>query len=128
MTWQHQREIVFTWERETFHGFICSWIALNAAMSARYAVGGDRAKIRLLAEELEPLWGGWLAEDAVLRDAAAELAAASPIYDERRGERPSSRWWSARAAPCQSSWVSTRCATTSSTDQSGSGTFATIVS
>lgn len=97
MTWQHQREIVFTWfdrgeqERETFHGFICSWIALNAAMSARYAVGGDRAKIRLLAEELEPLWGGWLAEDAVLRDAAAELAAASPIYEERRGERPSSR-------------------------------------
>lgn len=53
MTWQHQREIVFTWfdrgaqERETFQGFICSWIALNAVVSARYAVGGDRAKVRL---------------------------------------------------------------------------------
>jgi hypothetical protein len=61
MTCQHQREIVFTWfdrgeqERESFHGFICSWIALNAALSARYAVGGDRAKVRLLAQELEPL-------------------------------------------------------------------------
>jgi hypothetical protein len=97
MTWQHQREIVFTWfdrgeqERETFHAFICSWIALNAALSARFAVGGDRAKIQLLAKELEPLWDGWLTEDAVLRDAAAVLAGASPIYDERRGERPSSR-------------------------------------
>jgi hypothetical protein len=97
MTWQHQREIVFTWfdrgeqERETFQGFICSWIALNAALSARYAVEGDRAKVRLLAKELEPLWGGWLVEDAVLRDAAAELADASPIYDEPRREGPSSQ-------------------------------------
>jgi hypothetical protein len=61
MTCQHQREIVFTsfdrgeQGRETFHGFICSWVALNAALSARYAVGGDRAKVRLLARELEPL-------------------------------------------------------------------------
>jgi hypothetical protein len=104
MTWQHQREIVFTWfdrgeqERETFHGFICSWIALNAALSARYAVGGDRAKVRLLAQELEPLWRGWLAEDAVLRDAAVEIAEASPIYDEPQRDGPSSQAVSAESA------------------------------
>jgi hypothetical protein len=88
MTWQHQREIVFTWfdrgghERETFHGFICSWIAFNAALSARYAVRGDRAKVQHLAEELEPLWAAWLARDAELRGAAIELADASPIFEE----------------------------------------------
>jgi hypothetical protein len=104
MTWQHQREIVFTWfdrgeqERETFHGFICSWIALNAALSARYTVGGDRAKVRLFAEELEPLWQRWLAEDAVLREAAVELAEASPIYDEPQRDGPSSHTVSAESA------------------------------
>jgi hypothetical protein len=97
MTWQHQREIVFTWfdrgeqERETFHGFICGWIALNAALSARYAVRGDRAKVLLLADELEPLWRGWLVEDAALREAATELADASPIYDEPRSDGPPSQ-------------------------------------
>jgi hypothetical protein len=97
MTWQHQREIVFTWfdrgeqEPETFHSFICGWIALNAALSARYSVRGDRAKVRLFAQELEPLWPGWIAEDPTLHEAAAELADASPIYDEPRGDGPVSQ-------------------------------------
>jgi hypothetical protein len=74
-----------------FPGLYLQRIALNAAVSARYAVGGDRAKVRLLAEELEPLWGGWLAGDAELREATAELADTSPIYDEPPGEGRSSQ-------------------------------------
>jgi hypothetical protein len=93
MTWPQQREIVFTWfdrgaqERESFQRFVCNWIALNAALSARYRVRGDRAKVQLLGEELEPLWAGWVAEDRELQSAALELAEASPIYDEPPDER-----------------------------------------
>ena len=88
MTWQQQREIVFTWfdrgsqEGETFHAFICTWIALNAAVSARYPEAGDKETVRLRAREAEPLWGGWLAGDDELRAAAEDLAEQSPIYDE----------------------------------------------
>jgi hypothetical protein len=90
VTLQYQRDIVRNWfergrnkNETTFDRFLYTWIALNAALSARFPrVQGDRAKVRAFARELAPHWQGWLREDQPLRAAASALEAASPIYEE----------------------------------------------
>jgi len=100
MTLDYQKELVRNWyergqsqDASTFDRFIYTWIALNAALSARFAsTRGDKNKVRALGQEMAELWERWLGEDAELRDAAISLQQQSPIYreppeeDGRRGE------------------------------------------
>lgn len=89
MSLRYQHEIVSSWfERgqalpeASFDRFIYTWIAFNAALSARYGRSGDRKKVNKFGVELAPHWPGWLAEDEGLREGAAELARRSPILEE----------------------------------------------
>ena len=88
MSLTYQKEIVSRWFQRgqqadnTFDQFICTWIAFNAALSARFGRLGDRAKVDLFASQLTGDWVEWLQADAELRDAAAELERLSPIRDD----------------------------------------------
>lgn len=90
MAFAYQREIVSSWferrrtESQTpFDPFIYTWIALNAALSARYGPLSDRGKVVKFGDELAAVWTQWLAADRELREAANDLAARSPIYEDR---------------------------------------------
>jgi hypothetical protein len=101
VTLPYRKELVQGWfdrgqlpRVSTFDRFIYTWIALNAALSARFAmILGDTDKVVELAEELRPHRRRWLERDPELREAAHELEAQSPILDERprRDGRPRSR-------------------------------------
>ena len=89
MSLGYQKTIVSSWfdrgqalPDSSFDRFIYTWIALNAALSARYGRCRDGLKVEKFCEELAPHWAGWLAEDDELRKGAAELAKRSPIFDE----------------------------------------------
>jgi hypothetical protein len=77
VTLAYQKEIVQSWfdrgqrhGESTFDRLIYLWIALNAALSARWPFRGDRKKVELLASELSPHWPRWLQADLELREAA----------------------------------------------------------
>jgi hypothetical protein len=94
MTLGYQKELVRNWfdrgqnqNENTFDRFIYTWIALNAALAARFAsTRGDKAKVRELGREIAGRWERWLDLDAVLREAAISLQQQSPIYREPPGE------------------------------------------
>jgi hypothetical protein len=92
MTLRYQKEIVENWfdrgqrrGESTFDRFIYTWIALNAALSARFQVRRDREKVTIFAGELAAYWRQWLEDDSELKEAAFELAERSPIYLEPPG-------------------------------------------
>jgi hypothetical protein len=85
----YQKKIVASWfERRNrqaeapFDPFIYTWIALNAALSARYGRCPDKHKVDRFAEELSQQWSDWLRSDEDLRQVAGDLADRSPIYEE----------------------------------------------
>jgi hypothetical protein len=89
MSLRYQDKIVSSWfdrrnrQPETpFDPFIYTWIALNAALSARYGRGGDRQKVNRFARDIAPHWTDWLRSDEILQQSASEFAAQSPIFQE----------------------------------------------
>lgn len=89
MSLTDQKTIVSSWfdrrhrqAENTFDPFIYLWIALNAALSARYGRLRDGQKVERFADELAPHWATWLEKDEQLLKAAHDLAERSPIYQE----------------------------------------------
>jgi hypothetical protein len=87
MTFGYQKDLVRNWfdraqarDVNTFDRFIYTWIALNAALSARYPISRDKQKVRDLAADLASHWDQWLDLDGELREAVTDLAQQSPIH------------------------------------------------